>query len=88
VLLSALIFFYLTGGTATPSSLKAVAVALVLSELYDLSWFASEGSGWLHSKDQESSVQGFCYFVSLANFLLKVPVTIVVWKMSLDLGQT
>jgi len=86
VLLSALIFYYLNSGRATVASLKTLAVAIVLSELYDLAWFGSEGSGWLHSKDQESALQGFCYFVSVVNFLLKVPVALVVWKVSLDLG--
>ena len=87
VLLSVLIFFYLYSGKATASSLKLLAVAMVFSEVYDLVWFSSQGSGWLHSKDQESTLQGFCYFVSIINFVLKVPVAIVVWKMSLDVGQ-
>lgn len=33
---SALIFYYLTSGRPTASSLKKLAVALMLSELYDV----------------------------------------------------
>lgn len=92
-MLSVLIFYFLAGGRTNPGQLKALVAGLILSEVYDLLWFASTGSvsskqgWWSGSPDQERSVQGFSYFMSLANFLLKLPVTIVVWKVSQEAPQ-
>ena len=33
-------------------------------------------------------LRGLCLFLSVINFLLKLPVCLVVWKVSMDLGRS
>jgi Ca2+-binding EF-hand superfamily protein len=90
VLIALLVF----SKTLTPRTAKYLATAVAVSELFDLTWFTIYLSvrltqHWTSSEEAgvEGDVVSFVGLVSVANFVLKVPVAAALWKLALEMQQ-
>jgi hypothetical protein len=90
--LGVLISMFMFNKQMTASIAYALATAVAVSEVYDLLWMSiylsvSSTQQWATSQELEveSAVASIVTIASIANFVLKVPVTAALWKLGLDL---
>ena len=93
VTLGAALYYLWVTKSRSVQGYRGVAVGLLLSEVWDLVWFAAVGmvsgrQNWLGTEELGGALRGLCLFLSVVNFFCKLPVCVVVWKVSMDLGQS
>lgn len=93
VALAAALYYLWVTKSRSSKAYKGLAVGLLLSEVYDLMWFAAVGmvsdrQGWTGAVEMGGGLRGLCLFLAVVNFIVKLPICVVVWKTAMDLGSS
>lgn len=93
VALAGTLYYLWVTKSKSSRAFKGLALCLFLSEIYDLMWFAAVGlvrvtQGWTGTVEAGRGLRGLVLFLAIVNFLVKLPICIVVWKVSMDLGRS
>lgn len=86
--LAAALYYLWVTKSRSSKGYKGLAVGLLLSEVYDLIWFSAVGLGWTGAVETGGGLRGLCLFLAVVNFLVKLPICVVVWKTAMDLSKS
>lgn len=92
VVLSGMMYYLWSRHSRDSRAYKALAVGIVISEVVDVLWFLTQGTvsvtqTWAGRAEAGSLIRDLNVLTSGIAFMVKVPLALVVWKVSMDMSR-